>query len=324
MSAVVKLGNQGLEALLERYGLGPLQRYWTAAGGVSNSTLFLRLAGGPGRPAGDLVLTLADATNHLADDYLELLEVLLHHGLPVPEVLRTLDGSAFETLDGRTAVLCRRLPGRHVFNPTLNQVAAVGRFLARMHLATAALSRRNLDRNADGLRQQAEATRGYLPYTSMRLLDDAVSQVQSLLRRQDVQLLPVGVLHTDLQRDNVLFNDLGLSGVLDFYQARSGPLVFDLGVVANDWCTESSGLLDRDRVLALLKAYHRLRPLAEAELWYFSGFALYGALVNWLNRLTLASGDGSQSEHYNNARECERIVRQHAAHAFYPDPRILD
>jgi len=324
MSAVVRLDNHGLEALVDRYGLGPLQRYWTAAGGVSNATLFLRLSAGQGQPEQDLVLTLADATNPLGDDYLELLDVLKQQGLPVPEILRTLDGSAFTTLDGRTAVLCRRLPGRHVFNPTLSQVAAVGRFLGRLHLATVGLSRRNLDRNGDGLRQQAEATRGYLPYTSMRLLEDAITQVQHLLRRQDVQLLANGVLHTDLQRDNVLFNDLGLSGVLDFYQARSGPLIFDLGVVANDWCTESSGLLDRDRVIALLKAYHRLRPLTEPELWYFSGFALYGALVNWLNRLTLAGGDRSQSEHYNNARECERIVQQHVAHAFYPDPRVLD
>ena len=76
--------------------------------------------------------------------------------------------------------------------------------------------------------------------------------------------------------------------------------------------------------LAMLKAYHKIRPLQREEIWFFSNFALYAALAFWLSRLAVALGQGSKGLlRFKNPDEFKRIVQHHRAHAFYIDERQL-
>jgi homoserine kinase type II len=47
---------------------------------------------------------------------------------------------------------------------------------------------------------------------------------------------PRGVIHGDLFRDNVLFDGEDLVALLDFEQASTGSLVYDVAVCVNAWC----------------------------------------------------------------------------------------
>ncbi len=145
-----------------------------------------------------------------------------------------------------------------------------------------------------------------------------------MLRREDVRRLPRGVIHGDMFRDNVLFSERGLTGVVDFHHAATGYWIYDLAVVANDWCNDSSGVLDSDRTLALLRAYHAIRPLTLGEIWYFPMFALYSATAFWLSRLTVSMRRHIDAQvRVNNPEEFQRIVEQHFAHFYYLDARLL-
>jgi homoserine kinase type II len=148
--------------------------------------------------------------------------------------------------------------------------------------------------------------------------------VSRALARSDVAALPQGAVHGDLFRDNVLFNEWGLSGVLDFHHAARGYLIYDLAVAANDWCTEADGALDPERTLALLRAYHGVRPLQRDELWHFPVFALYAGLAFWTSRLVVALEQRrGRAVRANNPEELQRVVAHHVAHFFYLDERRL-
>jgi homoserine kinase type II len=313
-----------LEALTAEYPIGELIRYWPATAGIENSNYFLRTV--RAGTEGDYVLTVLERPANAGDSLVPLLDVCRAAGLPVPRVIRTCSGRAYARLEGKPAMVCTRLPGGHVGNPTLRQVGAVGRFLARLHRAAAdaLLDLPDYPRDLAWLEHRAEAMRQDMGFADAALMRDVRLMLASALAREDVASLPRGLIHADLFRDNVLFNEWGLSGVLDFHHAARGYLIYDLAVAANDWCTSGDGALDPERTLALLRAYHRLRPITRQELWFFPVFALYGALAFWISRLTVSlERRRGEAVRANDPAEFQRIVLHHRAHFLHLDERLL-
>ncbi|MFU8813740.1 MAG: phosphotransferase [Pseudomonadales bacterium] len=324
MSATTELDLQRVRDLLGNYRIGDLVRYWPASGGIENSNYFVAtLLQSEQR---EYVLTIIERPPHSGDAIVPLLDTCVAAGLPVPAVVRTRDGAAFADADGKPVMVCPRLPGRHVCNPTLRQLEALGRFLARFHVATTAaeLQLPEYPRDIDWLQRNAKACQGFLPYHTQTLLTDTRLRLASALAREDLTLLPRGAIHGDLFRDNVLFDDRGLTGVLDFHHAADGFLLYDLAVAINDWCTRADGSLDLERTLALLRAYHRTRPICRIELWYLPIFQLYAALAFWTSRLVVAVKQRRGATlRGNNPLELQRIVEHCNAHFLYLDERQL-
>ena len=324
MNAITQLDVLDLEHTIARYDVGELIRYWPAANGIENSNYFIRTLD-QGRER-EFVLTIMEQPSNAGGSYVPLLDLCVEAGLPVAGILRNNAGEAIDRYDGKLILLSHRLTGKHVYNPTLQQVSALGRFIARFHQATAGWPEPmpEYPRTPAWLAHQAALVKDHLPYVTRSLLADTTSEVSHLLARNDVADLPRGVIHGDLFRDNVLFNERGLTGVLDFHHAARGVLIYDLAVAANDWCTDSTGLMNPDRATALLRAYHQIRPLSRSEIRLFPAFAVYGALAFWLSRLAVAvERDAGRNVRTNNPEEFERIVAAHHAHFFYLDERML-
>jgi homoserine kinase type II len=325
VAAITQLNERDLEEFLGKYGLDGLERYWPATNGVENTNYFVRLASPRG--AHEVVVTMLEQPPSAGTLFVPLLDACAAAGLPVAPVIRNRSGLASDQINGKPTMVSPRLSGRHVVNPTVRQCEAVGRFVARFHKATVMLESRAPEhpRNAAWLAQHVASITGSVPHGHRQLASDAVNSITSMLRRADVMQLPRGIIHGDMFRDNVLFSERGLTGVIDFHHAAAGYWLFDLAVIANDWCNDDSGALDTDRLLALLRAYHSIRPLTTTEAWYFPMFALYGATAFWLSRLTAALRRSVNGQsRFNNPEEYRRIVERHLAHFFYLDARLLD
>jgi homoserine kinase type II len=87
----------------------------------------------------------------------------------------------------------------------------------------------------------------------------AIAKAGFALRRAATQ----GIIHGDLFRDNVLWEDERISAILDFEQASGGSLVYDLAVCINDWCWTIYPRLDL--AAALIAGYQRVRPLTASD-----------------------------------------------------------
>ena len=320
MSAVLDNAAQQINNALSHYDVGELQDFQIASHGIENANYFIKTRAEDGRIR-SFVLTFVQQTSNAGHLYPRMMSALFDRGLPVAPPLPPSSEMP------EAILLQQRLSGSHTINPTQKQIEALGRFTARMHqcMAGTDIALPDYPRTPTWLRTETDEWLGHIPFADRRLLSESIDKVSALLTRSDVQALPTGMIHGDLFRDNVLFNERGLTGVLDFHHAATGYWLFDLAVIANDWCTDNQGGLDPDRTHVLLSAYHRIRALSEQELWFFSSFALYAALCFWVSRLTVSlQAQAEQGIRTKNPDEFKRIMVQHLRHPIYLDPRLLD
>ena len=282
MSVFTPLQRDELEAFLAPYRLGRLRDFQGIAAGSENRHFFLTLE------PGAYVLTLIErGPRQDLPFFIELLDVLHRAGLPVPYALRTEQGEALRELAEKPALLQPRLPGKHVVEPNPHHCAEVGRLLARLHLATRDhILERASDRGLDWMQEQGPSLALSLPEDQLPLLRDGLAEIAEL--RPKLLALPRANLHADLFRDNVLFEGSHLTGVIDFYNACSGPMLYDLAIAVNDWCSHPNGEIDGERSEPLLAAYSALRRFtpAEAELW--QPMLRVACVRFWLSRLIAA------------------------------------
>ncbi|HZX30702.1 MAG TPA: homoserine kinase [Rhodocyclaceae bacterium] len=271
MSVYTAVGRDELAAWLRFFPVGNLIDLAGIAAGVENSNYFVTTAGGR------WVLTLFERlpADEL-DFYLRLMAHLADRGYPCPRPQTDSTGALWRPLAGKPATLVSRLEGKGIETPTPDHCRAIGAALGRLHRLSADFSPALPNPRGDAWRRQTGARLlPLLPRDEHDLLADELA----FQAAQDYSGLPRGVVHADLFRDNVLWRDGELSGVLDFYFAGEDNLLFDLAVAANDWC------FDQDGLDALLAGYGGERPLAPAETAAWPALRRAAALRFWLSRL---------------------------------------
>jgi homoserine kinase type II len=309
MSVFTPVTRPELETFLAQYELGRLLDFQGIAAGTENSNFFVSLE------QGEFVLTLVERGP--VEDmpfFIELLDVLHEADMPVPYAVRARDGKGLRELCGKPALLQPRLSGKHVKQPNNQHCAQVGELLAHIHLATRErpLERRT-DRGLDWMLQSGAELLPGLNAEQAALLTPALAEITA--HKAQIMALPKANLHADLFRDNVMFEGTHLSGLIDFYNACSGPMLYDIAITVNDWCLDAHSGIDLARAQALLGAYAALRPFtaAEAELW---PVMLRVACVRfWLSRLIAAREFAGMDVTIHDPRDFEvRLAqRQQAA-----------
>jgi len=304
MSVFTPLARPELETFLAPYGLGRLRDFQGIAAGSENTNYFISLE------QGEFVLTLVER-GPVQDlpFFIELLDVLHEADLPVPYALRTTDGSALRELAGKPALLQPRLPGKHISEPNTQHCVQIGELLGHLHLATREhVLERKTDRGLDWMLTEGAELVSHLDPASGQLLKAALEEIERL--KPGIMALPRSNLHADLFRDNALFEGTHLTGVIDFYNACSGPMLYDLAIALNDWCSREDGQIDPQRGRAMLGAYAALRPFtaSEAELW--PTMLRVGCVRFWLSRLIAAESNAGQDVLIHDPMEFQKRLEQ--------------
>lgn len=195
---------------------------------------------------------------------LALLSALARAGVPVPEPLPRSgelprhEGKPFVVfpwVEGESLCLARVEP---------NACRKLGAALAKVHAASATAPALGPGRFAprDMLERVARVERD----PAARRLTADLAQIRALYARLEPlrdRSLPSGVVHGDLFRDNVLWENGELSALLDFESAFQGPFVYDLLVTIAAWCYGDAFRLEHAR--ALVAGYESVRRLEPGE-----------------------------------------------------------
>ncbi len=273
--------------LLKTLNLGQLQHLKGCQGGIENTNYFAST------DQGEYVLTVFERLSfQQLPFYLRLMKHLAAQGIPVPDPAADRHGEILHSLHDKPAAVVNRLQGKSELTPQASHCAQVGTMLARLHLAG-----RSYDRHQGNLRGLAwwEST---LPVVLPHLTPDQASLIRGELAYQQhiaassaYQALPVGPIHADLFRDNVMFvtpedAPAQLTGFFDFYFAGVDTWLFDIAVCLNDWCIDlATGVADEALSQAFLQAYGAVRALSAAERQLLPAMLRAGALRFWTSRL---------------------------------------
>jgi homoserine kinase type II len=265
---------------LRNFSIGALVGLEPIKAGIENTNYFLTTT------QGRYVLTLFERLP--AEElpfYLDLMAHLARHGIPCPAPIADLSDRYLQQLKGKPAALVTRLAGKSIERPGVAECAELGMLLARMHLAGRSYAAYlENPRGPKWWRMAAADIQRFLNKDTENLLRNEL-EFQSAHRLPD---LPRGAVHADLFRDNALFENGRISGVIDFYFAGVDCLLYDVAVCANDWCLADPATdprLDGKRTRALLGGYATVRAFEPLEHGAWDVMLRAAALRFWLSRM---------------------------------------
>jgi homoserine kinase type II len=308
MSVFTPVSDAQARALLEHYTLGELESLEGIAQGVENTNYFLTTT------TGQYVLTLFEHIPR-ADlpFYVGLMDHLAHRDVVCPAPLRRDDGELLGEVAGKPAVLVTRLPGAPITRPTWDDCRAAGRILGDIHVAGI-----DYDASLDNARGR-EWREGFAARVAGKLSGSENELIESENRfqaAQDDTVLPQGVIHGDYFHDNVLWDDEGTGGVIDFYFACDDALAYDIAIAVNDWCVNPDATLDHERTRAFIEGYEVHRPLEAGERSLWPVMLRRAALRTWLGRL--GYNHFPRDAHMTIDKDhsfSRRLLEHHIAHA---------
>jgi homoserine kinase type II len=304
MSVFTRVTEAELENWLHDYSLGSLLEMQGISSGIENTNYFVTTSNGK------FVLTLFEKLG--ADElpyYLNLMAHLARHGIPCPAPVANRHNNFLGILNGKPACIVSRLPGKSLAHPTLVDCASVGAMLGQVHVAGQSFGETMSNpRGASWREHAAHQVRPFLTNDDIALLDGEMD----FHEKNSLEGLPEGVVHADLFRDNVLFDDKCIGGLIDFYFACNDHLLYDVAITVNDWCTNADGALDGKRTQALLQSYHAVRPLTDEEHAAWPAALRAAALRFWLSRLyDLHLPRDGEMVHAHDPVNFKRILQQH-------------
>lgn len=305
MSVYTEVGRDDLVAFLKQYAVGELVSFEGISEGIENTNYFVDTT------EGRFVLTLFEQHEFSELSYfLDVMTFFYQQGIPSAHPAADKEGKYLQTLCGRPAALVMRLQGRGVHDlATLEQCEQIGDILAQMHIAGQQFTgQRDNGRGNQWRQQTGQRLMSMLPAEQSDILQDELA-FQAGYEQLD---LPTGVAHSDLFRDNALFDGNELKGIIDFYYACSEYLIYDLAVAVNDWCVKEDGLLSAERCQALVQAYTAKRPFSDLEQTHWNRILRAAALRFWLSRLQdkLFPKEGELT-HIKNPDAFLKILKQH-------------
>lgn len=319
MAVYTSVSRAELNKLLADYDLGSCVDLKGIEGGIENTNYFVTLDKEGVRS--EYVLTLFEEFSY--DEmpfFVELGKWLAQRGVPVPYAIEDRNGIGLKQLCNRPAFLQPRFKGGHVAQQELTPAhcASIGRALAHLHLAGQEFYlTRQAHRGVFWWRRESESIAPRLSAEDADLLTQEVRLFDEL--RQDAALLPTGITHGDLFHDNALFVGDEVKAILDIYNAATAFWLYDLAIVANDWCVKPDGTIDDKRERALLDAYASVRPFNDAEHQAWPQLCRTAAMRFWLSRLipwlgiTQASRQGGEMK-LKDPNELKRILLARIAH----------
>ena len=278
MSVYTRLTKEELEVLLNHYDLGNYDDIEGINEGITNSNYYLTTS------KNKYILTIFEEPNLNLNYAIKLMEILSKNQIPCPIPIKTKEGKSILTVKNKPLTIFTLLPGKTLSNkiPTIEMCSQIGETLSKIHIYSK--DYKDYDEGLRGSKWFIEVSKKLKPFLNKEdsnLIDKEIENQIYCTNKN----LPEGIIHSDLFRDNAMFENEKLTGVIDFYYACNGYYLYDLAIVVNDWCLHNDMSINLDRQNALVKSYNKNREIEKIEKETWQNALRHAALRFWLSRL---------------------------------------
>ena len=310
MSVFTSLNLQEVRDWLRNFDIGEIVALKGIAAGITNTNYFVNTV------THRCVLTIFEKnTLNELPYFVDLMTHLAQHDIPCPTPIRDKNGVALHLLKNKPALMVSCLQGKDIATPNLAQVGQVAATLAKLHEAGKNFTQQGVNqRDQNWFIKTAEQVLPKMFSADAQLLQTELAYQLNI----DTSQLPRGVVHGDLFRDNVLFDDEQLSGFIDFYYACNDVLAYDVAIAVNEWCLHHNGSdlgnIDPEKLTHFLAQYQGLRAFSALEQQMWPALLRRAALRFWLSRLYdfYYPADGALT-HTKDPNHFKNILQQHIA-----------
>jgi homoserine kinase type II len=168
--------------------------------------------------------------------------------------------------NGKTCILQTFMDGDDVEEPSETQCFSAGKTLANIHNASLGLDMPQINNSMD-----LQAISGFVENIKKKAID---AEKQATLQIIETEIkyqklhstigLSTGFVHMDYFKDNVLFTESYVSGVIDFWFSCVDYFAYDLAIALNAWGFVE-GSFSQERFDSFLEGYLHRRTLSELE-----------------------------------------------------------
>ena len=177
----------------------------------------------------EYILKVYDNTEDMERN-IRMLRLLGAKGVPVAEIIPTVENEKYVLREGVAYVLTKKLPGNNIvaFDKDFSQAKALGRALGKLHLALAEIGEteefweNSLLAEVKGWIREVFEKRNWIDFSK-----EEFEKVVCALE-ENYDCLPVQLIHRDVHFGNFLFHKGEFSGYIDFDLSQKNIRIFDI------------------------------------------------------------------------------------------------
>jgi homoserine kinase type II len=314
MSVYTSISNNEFSEILKNYSLGDFIRAQGIQAGIENTNYFITTT------KGEFVFTLFEKINQQElGFYISLLQDLSIKGIACPQPQADINKQTINQIKAKPFTFVTRLKGKSLTSVNPRQCKAIAVELAKLHTTSITHSKPLKNRRGKVWREKtAKNLINKLNSNDAKLLLNELKAYQDF----DDSQLPKGIIHGDLFKDNALFENNQLSGIIDFYDACYDTYLYDIAITVNAWCidqscTNKNGKLIDSLVTAFLQGYQSIRILTDAEQEAWPIMLRIAATRFWLSRLedslipNISASQPGTLTHQKKPKEYRKILENH-------------
>tara|TARA_B100001057_G_scaffold218596_1_gene218734 strand:- start:6285 stop:7229 length:945 start_codon:yes stop_codon:yes gene_type:complete len=277
MSVYTKITKDALTDHLRNYSIGKVKGFEGISDGIENTNYLLLTE------KGEYIFTIFENLDkERVDEYLNFMNYLNNADFRCAHVELTNSNELSIAVLNKPSAIIEKLEGKSILDADVNHCHQIGQLLSEFHNKGSSFSislkdSRDLQWKINTNSKLSEA----ITKSQKKLIEKAIELNKSFEKIE----LPVGKIHADLFKDNVLFNNNRISGMIDFYYSCDGSFLYDIGVVVNDWCINKDGSVNQNKLVEFTNGYQKNRKLSNQEKDSFAKALCSAALRFYLSRL---------------------------------------